>query len=410
MKHAAVALVAGSIIIAVTTLAVSEGSWGAEGVASRIEANPLEVVHRFKNNVYPTRGLVRASDGAYYGATYNAGGKFGYGSVFRVTLDSFATVHSFDGTDGYGIGGPLTQGTDGYLYGVADRGGTFSGGTAYRLTLDGKFRVLYSFGDPSRNASPARTPQTRVIEGPDGAFYGTTLLGGGKYGGDYGAIFRLTRQGKFSVLHYFRDNEDDPKSKREGRYPSSGLVLGADGSFYGCTSQGGPQLGGTVYRLAADGTFTVLHPFEGVQGNTYCWGDLLLDGTNLFGTTWSGGEYNGGTLFRVAISGADFEVLHSFAPYTGDGFSPMGGMVKAPDGTLYGTTYEGGELWYPGGTLFSYTASDGLVLQYSFGTDYDLHLHGGSQVNGGLVLADDGSLYGTTVSGLSGGTVFRFHP
>lgn len=402
------------VLTASAAVVVCTNAWGAGPTPDGEEsADGLQVLHRFSETAYPRYGLVQASDGAFYGTTYNMGGKYNLGSVFRITVDSFKTVHSFDGDDGYGIGGPLTQASDGYLYGVTDRGGDFAAGTAYRLSLDGKFRVLFSFGDQSRTATPARTPQTRMIEGPDGTLYGTTLLGGNARSGDYGTIFRLTPKGKFSVLHHLRDNDGDPKGKREGRYPSAGLALAADGSFVGCTSQGGPNGGGTVFRLAVDGTFTVLHAFEGIAGSSYCYGDLLIDGANIFGTTMGGGDFGGGMLFRLSLAGDEFQVLHSFELDTGDGNSPMGGLTKGPDGALYGTTYTGGGGYFNGGTVFRCTPTGDLTILHSFGQWHDDGMiHDAALINGGLLMGADGYLYGTSVGGRqgTGGTVFRLPP
>ena len=82
---------------------------------------------------------------------------------------------------------------------------------------------------------------------------------------------------------------------------------------------------------------------------------------------------------------------------------PNAGLIQATDGNLYGTTYSGGVNnscgpYFPGcGTAFKITAGGQLTTLHSFdGTD-------GEYPDGGLLQADNGSLYGTTSQGGSSG-------
>jgi len=78
--------------------------------------------------------------------------------------------------------GGAIEGTDGSFFGTSQQGGTNGAGTIYRVTRDGVFTVVVSL-DPNGGGYPS----ARLIQGIDGAFYGT---GGGGEG--YGTIFRLT--------------------------------------------------------------------------------------------------------------------------------------------------------------------------------------------------------------------------
>jgi uncharacterized repeat protein (TIGR03803 family) len=112
-----------------------------------------------------------------------------------------------------------------------------------------------------------------------------------------------------------------------GGYPWSGLVLGADGNFYGTTAGGGaypegcPNTSlngcGTVFKISPAGQLTPLYDFCSLP---YCedgaipYGQLIQasDG-NLYGTTWQGGinHPNGcggagcgyGTVFKITTTG-----------------------------------------------------------------------------------------------------------
>jgi uncharacterized repeat protein (TIGR03803 family) len=65
--------------------------------------------------------------------------------------------------------------------------------------------------------------------------------------GQAGTIFKLARDGTFTLLHTFDYN-------RDGGFPNGGLIRDRSGNFYGTTSSGGPNGEGTVFKLAPDGT------------------------------------------------------------------------------------------------------------------------------------------------------------
>ena len=91
----------------------------------------------------------------------------------------------------------------------------------------GAFRRLHTFGNPSQMGTQ---PSGRVVEGRDGALYGT-CSSGGKFG--HGTVFKVHKEGDgYQVLHHFGGDED-------GRYPSSGLIQASDGRLYGTTRIGG---------------------------------------------------------------------------------------------------------------------------------------------------------------------------
>jgi uncharacterized repeat protein (TIGR03803 family) len=182
-----------------------------------------------------------------------------------------------------------------------------------------------------------------VIAGADGALYGTTPSGGSLGGG---TVFRLVPSaGAWMVetLHEF-----DPPT--DGASPYSNVVFGSDGALYGTTVSGGPQSGGTAFRLAQSGTswtLQVIHEFTAPTGSG-AYGRLALgtDGA-LYGTTYIGGPGNMGTVYRLASNGATWshEVLAAFGdPLPAAGRYPFGGLAIGNDGALYGTAsaFDGG--------------------------------------------------------------------
>ena len=88
----------------------------------------------------PRAGLVQGTDGNFYGTT-SAGGVGGGGTIFAITPGGkLKTLHSFCSQsskcpDGSTPQSTLTQGTDGNFYGTASAGGRFGGGTLFRLSM-----------------------------------------------------------------------------------------------------------------------------------------------------------------------------------------------------------------------------------------------------------------------------------
>jgi uncharacterized repeat protein (TIGR03803 family) len=106
-----------------------------------------------------------------------------------------------------------------------------------------------------------------------------------------------------------------------------------------------------------------------------------------------------------AQAGAAFASLHSFQFFP-NGEKPAAALVQASDGSFYGTTAWGstGGVQYGGfGTVFKISPNGGLTTLHSFTGSND-----GANPVAGLVQGSDGIFYGTTRGGdVSNGTVFR---
>ncbi len=186
----------------------------------------------------------------------------------------------------------------------------------------------------------------------------------------------------------------------DGSTPISGLVR--IGKLYYGTSGGGGAYGkGTVFSISPDGTgFTLLHTFQGKEdGRGSAAGLTALDGT-LYGTTEDGGKKGHGTVFSITPSGT-FTTLYSFQGGASDGAKPMAALTNVR-GTLYGTTASGGSVGGGAcsdcGTLFSISTSGQEKVRYFFGSTKD----DGIAPKSPLVLVGD-KLYGTTTNGGIGG-------
>jgi uncharacterized repeat protein (TIGR03803 family) len=199
----------------------------------------FKVLHTFgyTDGGYPAARLIRAKDGTLLG-TASEGGVYGYGTVFSISEDgAFAVLHSFDYTnDGADPENFLTQGKDGTLYGTAYRAGPNpdGAGTVYKLTPDGTFTVLHSFGRDKGGAYPE---SNLVLH--HNKLYGTTSDYGNKVC-RCGTLFEVGLDGSYNVLHTF-----GPGAAR----PFAGLTRGEDGHLYGDTRYGGTDGFGTVFRI-----------------------------------------------------------------------------------------------------------------------------------------------------------------
>jgi uncharacterized repeat protein (TIGR03803 family) len=107
-------------------------------------------------------------------------------------------------------------------------------------------------------------PRAELVEGKDGCFYGTTFHGGKNgFASGYGTIFRMTPAGSLTVLATF--------DGVNGASPCSKLCQGKDGDFYGTTVEGGKYNKGGIFKFTpppimanktATNGVTKRHPLE----------------------------------------------------------------------------------------------------------------------------------------------------
>jgi uncharacterized repeat protein (TIGR03803 family) len=320
------------------------GTNGENGTVFQMTpSGTLTLLHSFggSDGSLPSAGLASGNDGFWYGTAAAGGANGDFGVVFRISTTGDLTVlHSFSGSDGDAPRAALARGNDGNFYGTTAFGGTNGDhGTVFQITPGGIFTSLFSF-----NGTNGSRPMSRLVQGNDGAFYGTTSEGGSGYGGAIfggdGTVFRIASGGGFTSLFSFHGND--------GSDPEAGMVKGNDGNFYGTTQSGGANGdNGTVFKISPAGSLTTLHSFDGADGN-YPLGCLALgsDG-NFYGTTAGDNATAFGTIFRIAPGGA----LTTMFYFNGiRGASPAAGLVLARDGNFYGTAFEGGA--GDGGTVF----------------------------------------------------------
>jgi uncharacterized repeat protein (TIGR03803 family) len=322
----------------------------------------------------PHEPLVPGPDGALYGTTFG-----GSGSIFRVTAHHFETLQVFDGS--VGGSGPFTRptaGPDGALYGISlsQSSRTWS---FFKIGVNGKLADVRVFGWDQYLPEP-RAP---LVLGVDGAFYGNSTFGGDQ---SAGFLFRIDVLGNMTILHSF--------DQTDGGYPDSPLTQGPDGGFYGVSRYyGSPLFHGSIYRIDANGTFSVLHAFQNTDGS-YPDGTLALRGTLLYGTVQSGGPTSLGAIYTIDSLGS-FAILHGFRNSNG---SRPSGLLQRSDGTFYGAASDGGP-WLAG-TLFQMGPQGRTTCLHAFsGTD--------GKGPGSLYPGIDGALYGVTSAPYTPSKFFR---
>jgi len=310
---------------------------------------------------------------------------------------TFTAIHSFNGNGASPFAG-LVLATDGNLYGTTTAGGAYFAGTVFKITPTGRLTTIYSFCPNKYDCSDGLLPDGKLVQATDGNLYGTTLHGGPD---EWGTIFKITPEGTLTTLHTF-DYSD-------GGFPNAGLMQATDGNLYGSSSGAGTYNWGTIFRMNLDGTLATLYNFcsqmncsDGSEPQAAL---LQAKEGNLYGTTTRGGAHGSGTIFKISLGGT-LTTLYSFCAQTNctDGAYPYTGLVQSNDGSLYGTTGQGGA--YNNGTVFKISPTGTLTTLYEFCAQTNC---ADGSFPYGLVLATDGNLYGTTGGGgIHGdGTLFR---
>jgi uncharacterized repeat protein (TIGR03803 family) len=373
-----------------------------DGVIFRVDrsGNLTDIFHFSDPNAVPNR-MVQGSDGDLY--VISSGGPAlndpnDPGSVFRITTNGvLAWSFSFNGTNGYGATW-ITAGNDGNFYGLTGYGGSnYDGtpnsgfGTIFRITPSGSFTSLFQF-DGTNDSGPST-----IIQGTDGNLYGTRE-GGGTYG--VGAIFKLSlpscptnRLMLTTVATNFSENPV--------------IMQGNDGMLYGTSDYDGAFGLGTIFRSTLSGSVTTLVSFNGTNGADPQAPPLQAADGNFYGTTYAGGSNwspptnssdfgNYGTVYRMDSNGV-LTTIFSFSGTNGMGPESIGGLIVGNDGALYGVTENGGgpdtTNSYDGdGTIFKITTNGDFTLLASFNGSNGLF-----PVD--LIQASDGNFYGTTRGG-----------
>jgi uncharacterized repeat protein (TIGR03803 family) len=356
--------------------------------------NVLYTFTGYPDGANPEAGLFLDNVGNLYGTTFYGGLQYDSGTVFKLDTSGVVTVlYAFTGhLDGRLPVAGVVGDSAGNLYGTAQKG-ALRAGTAFKLDTAGKETMLYTFG----RREQAGYPEANFIADDKGNLYSTSY-GGGSLGCRYGCgtVFKLTESGKETVLYTFNSSD--------GEHPVASVIRDRAGNLYGTTSLGGGFGQGVVFKLDKKGRETVLYNFTGGADGGLPNAPVVLDATgSLYGTTFYGGNLkcnppNGcGTVFKLESTGKE-TVLYSFSGMP-DGAYPEGNLVRDAKGDLYGVTLGGGE--YGNGCPSDNNTGCGIVFKVdTIGSETVLYTFTGSadggNPQGGLISDGNGTLYGTT--------------
>jgi uncharacterized repeat protein (TIGR03803 family) len=248
--------------------------------------------------------------------------------------------------------------------------------------------LLHNFTGRPDGSEPAAT----VFRDADGNLFGTTAAGGsnGCVVG-CGTVYEVSKDGQEQVLYRFQGGTD-------GAFPVAAVTMDGTGNLYGTTG-GGNGNDSTLFKLAPDGTETVLHTFTYQDVNS----TPVLDAAgNLYGASHYGGDvncgYNGngcGFIYKLDSSGK-YSVIYTFKNVR-DGVTPYFNIVMDAKGTLYGTAAFGGDV-----RCDAPTGCGAIFKLEPNGTYTVLHRFTGKKDGwgpGAITLDAAGNIYGTTVEG-----------
>src|SRR5436309_13937138 len=109
----------------------------------------------------------------------------------------------------------------------------------YRINSAGTFQTLVNFAGNGA-ANKGSSPRGTLIPGSDGNFYGSTASGGAN---NLGTVFKVTPAGALTTLVHLTG----VSGANKGSDPQAALYFAGDGNFYGTTSGGGSDNGGTIF-------------------------------------------------------------------------------------------------------------------------------------------------------------------
>ncbi|GGZ94408.1 choice-of-anchor tandem repeat GloVer-containing protein [Algibacter mikhailovii] len=262
------------------------------------------------------------------------------------------------------------------IWGTAFRGGANDAGFIYKLDPDGSnYEIVHEFN----GTTTGRSLYAGLVKGNDGLLYGVTAFGGAS---DAGVLYSINPENNdFEVLHHFE----------VGMHPQGELVLAANGNFYGYGNSGS----GVIFEFnPSNRSMEIVHSFSDsafVSAEGYL---IEVESNVLYGIGNSLGNY--GRIFKLDMNTGIYSELHSFSGTIGR-CNPT--LLLTDDNVLYGTSLSE-EI------IFTFDLkTNTLEIVATLSGDF-------SGLNGGLIMASSGKIYGTAVFGgpLRFGSLFEFDP
>ncbi|MFT3907973.1 MAG: T9SS type A sorting domain-containing protein [Ferruginibacter sp.] len=392
---------------------------------------------------YPIASLFLAPNGKFYGVA-KAGGVAGNGVIFEYDYTTNTYTKKFDfgnaATNGSKPQAPLMLASDGKLYGVTSEGGANDNGTVYQYDYTtNSFVKKTDLQSINGNACASV-----LVEAANGKCYATTSIGGiadqgvlfeydftaNSYtkkkdlgvalsGADLWAAPVKANNGKIyfvswrsgandigTIIEY--DHTTNTYTKKydftydDGARSYSGMTQANNGKLYGMTNEGGLNTEGTLYEYDyTTNTFTKKKDLLPIDGINPVGKMLLASNGKLYGTMPSGGANNLGVLFEYDYTTNTYTKLIDFSATNGR--RPCKDLMEASNGKIYGATTMGDVGLF--GSIFEYD-----YVTHTFTTKLFLNGTNGESVAGTFVEAANGKLYGATAYGGANnkGVIFEY--
>jgi uncharacterized repeat protein (TIGR03803 family) len=327
------------------------------------------------------------------GGANNQGVLFEYNAGTNI----YTKILDFNGTaNGSYPQGSLAKTSNTLFYGMTNAGGVNNMGVLFQYNL---LTNTYTKKVDFAGTTNGKIPRGSLMLASNGKFYGMTSQGGAN---NLGILFQYN-----PVTDTFT-KKIDFSGLANGSYPSGSLMQAADGNLYGMTQGGGANNMGVLFQYMINtNTLTIKFDFSTPNGMTAI--STLMQATdgNLYGMTSQGGTLNGGVLFQYNFVTNTFTKKMDFSPPIAKGKSPLGFLIQALDGNLYGLTNSGGAT--DNGVLFQYNPTTDV---YTKKIDFSFTL--GQRPYGSLEEGTDGNLYGMTSIFFNGadfgGSLFQYAP
>ncbi|OYT12521.1 MAG: hypothetical protein B6I18_00005 [Bacteroidetes bacterium 4572_112] len=394
-------------------------------------------------------GLVQAANGKIYGTTQSGGSGY-YGNIFEYdpVTNVAVSLHEFanDSLGVYPYGSLTLVGTND-LYCITYRHSTapgaswpnvphyylwkysISGGTAtvvdsisngnfiQEMAINSAGNIMITGHDydissalrfweynPNTNTrtlidtSTAITFSEGIMQASNGKYYGgfSYIKPGDTYANSDGTFV------EYDAATHTIDRKFNFSDPINGLQPEGDLLMASNGKFYGMTSKGGAYNKGVVFEFnPSNDSFIKKFDLDSLSGYEPKGGLMEASNGKLYGLTYRGGDNSFGTIFEIDTNTWALTKKADFSNATG--IKPMGKMVEAWDGKLYGLTSNNG------GTVFQFDITTSILTNKHSFTYND-----GTYPQGSLSLADNGKLYGLTnydgQSYYSKGTLFEYDP
>ncbi len=278
------------------------------------------------------------------------------------------------------------------LCGITQLGGTNFNGCIFNYTPSTSVYIdKFDFLNANGGA-----PAGGIVQASDSKIYGLTQ-NGGTFG--IGVLFQYDPSTSIYINKFNFDTVN-------GSSPQGALIQATNGKLYGMTYDGGIYGFGVLFEYdPSTSIYTKKYDFDNTNGSKPM--GSLVQATNgkLYGLTYQGGTNGQGVLFQYDPSASIYTKKYDFN-YNTSGSSPMGSLIQATNGKLYGVTYNGGV--NGDGVLFQYDPSTSVYTKkFDFSGSTS-----GRYIASSLMQASDGNLYGMSIQGGANnfGVIYQFNP